>query len=214
MKSNNSSWWANLKSLVKKAGLDQEIINEYSENTLQKRFKSIVMEQVSKYETLSVLPLPERWWTKAAYIEDAKWSRELTRFRLMNAGLGNRDADYKNSAVFVQHGRVVICPLCQKGNNNKIHLLVECEDMINKRNTVKLEETTLGNMINRIRKELNGASNKSITRYFLGQEKNLTRNQYMQRGRVLGEMIDRFMELWSIKAGIKLKRKLDDEERS
>ena len=84
--------------------------------------------------------------------------------------------------------------------------------MVSKRKLVMLGGTNLGDMLDEIWNKLNKASSENITRFFLGQEKKLTRNQYMQRGRALQAIIDDFMIFWSKKTGRHLKRKLDDEE--
>ena len=55
----------------------------------------------------------------------------------MNVGLGNRDTYYRNYAVFVDQGRVVVCPLCSKGPNNEIHLVMECSVLKSERSKIK-----------------------------------------------------------------------------
>ena len=59
-------------------------------------------------------------------MEEGYWSKVLSRFRAMNAGLGNRSAFYKDKAVFVDSGRVVHCPLCLDGPNDDFHMVTRC----------------------------------------------------------------------------------------
>ena len=209
--SKTSSWWKNLKELIHAGDFEEDFILNYNDLDLKKKFKKKILDQITRMETLKVLPLPEKWWRKPMYLEDTSWSKELTRFRVMNAGLGNRDADFKEFAVYVQHGRVIMCPLCLKGSNNEVHLLVECEDLESRRESIPIEELTLKQKLEQIRTILNNPTSASITRYFLGQENDLSRLQYMHRGKALMSMISRFMELWSKKAGRTLQRKFDEE---
>ena len=61
MKADESSWWTNLRCLVIKAGLSEKFIHDYSEESQKQKFKTIMIEQVSKLETLSAMPLPKKW---------------------------------------------------------------------------------------------------------------------------------------------------------
>ena len=63
----------------------------------------------------------------------------------MNVGLGNRENNYRNHAVFVDQGREVVCPLYCKGPNNEIHLVMECRVIKPHLSKIKVDvKTSLG----------------------------------------------------------------------
>ena len=58
----------------------------------------------------------------------------LVKFRSMNSGLGNRDGFRSADAMSQDDGRITICPLCLKGRNDEIHLLLSCSHGENEKN--------------------------------------------------------------------------------
>ena len=56
------------------------------------------------------------------YLDGSEASITLTKFRMGNAGLGNRSTP-----------RVLVCPNCNNGLNNELHLAFECSSMGNLR---------------------------------------------------------------------------------
>ena len=79
--------------------------------------------------SLQLLTILEVWWKKRSYVSAKSWSKTLLTFLTMHAGLGNRTDKYKKYADYIEHGRIVTCPLCNIGTNNEIHILVECKDL-------------------------------------------------------------------------------------
>ena len=73
--------------------------------------EAMISSQVQLLPSLRLLPIPKKWWNPAPNLFGARWRTVITRFRAMNAGLGNRDAYRAADAVTDSGGRVKICPL-------------------------------------------------------------------------------------------------------
>ena len=80
-------------------------------------------------KSLALLPVPARFWRKSPHVEEGEWSIYLSKYRSMNAGLGNRDNISSNYGVTIGEGRIVNCPLCIVGDNTEVHVLVECTEL-------------------------------------------------------------------------------------
>ena len=99
--------------------LTVKAVNEHHE--------AMISAQVQLLPSLRLLPIPKKWWRPAPNLFVARWRTVLTRFRAMNVGLGHGDAYRADDAVTDSGGRVKICPLCLAGDNNKVHLLIQCK---------------------------------------------------------------------------------------
>ena len=157
---------------------------------------------------MRLLPLPLRPWKCQQYIEESRWSKTLSQFRSMNAGLGNRDTYYKNFAVYVGEGRILHCPLCLAGDNDKIHLLTSCRVMRKHRYAFKAESNqSIEEILSRLKCTYKVEDNCHLLRLFLGQERHLCRFQLIARGASLTKLVCSFFEEWSRKAGRQLPRR-------
>ena len=124
--------------------------------------------------SLRLLPLPLKPWKCQQYIEESRWSKTLSQFRSMNAGLGNRDTYYKNFAVYVGEGRILHCPPCLAGDNDKIHLLTSCRVMRKHRYAFKAESNqSIEEILSRLKCTYKVEDNCHLLRLFLGQERHL-----------------------------------------
>ena len=181
--------------------------------TLQKLedfHKKRVTELVGSMATTRLMSLPTIWWKKQRHVEEGAWSRMLSRFRVMNVGLGNRDTYYREYAVFVDQGRVVVCPLCSKGPNNEIHLVMECRVLKSERSKIKIDsDVSLGMEIAKIKDDDPEGDKESWLRQLVGQDKTVSRLRMIQRGIALSCLVDRFFSLWSELIGATVQRRPD-----
>ena len=107
-------------------GKNMEIqLNNYYVETLK--------NEIRRARSLAGLPFPKSWWTKQKYVNDSALSSLVACFRAGNAGLGNRDSEMSIYGISDENGRVKVCQLCHNGNNNEVHLLVECPNMLDVR---------------------------------------------------------------------------------
>ena len=90
-------------------------------------------------KTMSLVYIP-RYWRKKCFVKDTKWSRAFVQFAVQNAGLGNRSDKLSKFALDEDGGRILRCPLCLSGNNNEIHLVVECSNLKIERKRIKSME--------------------------------------------------------------------------
>ena len=60
------------------------------------------------------------------------------KFRSIKFWLGNRVGFRSADAMSQDDGRITICPLCLKGRNNEIHLLLSCSSMERTRRTIQM----------------------------------------------------------------------------
>ena len=148
--------------------------------------------------SLRVLPLPRRWWRPSPHLEDARWSVVLTRFQSMNARLGNRDSYSAADSVMVDGGRILVCPLCLQGPNDKVHLVCDCQTLeVVRKNIVVSGDTSLENMLRELRHKHPGSTSEDVLWVYLGQGHGVSRKQYIERGLALDILVDNFFLLWS-----------------
>ena len=147
--------------------------------------------------SLQLLTIPEVWWKKRSYVSATSWSKTLITFLTMHAGLGNRSDKYKKYAVYIEHGRIVTCPLCNIGSNNEIHILVECKNLKQFRISTKLKSGM--NLEKKLQSYTDYGYKSSAfkARMFLSMEPNLGKADYMERGFILQDLLTEFFSLWS-----------------
>ena len=203
----DSKFMINLDELLMPLGIDRNEVDNKTLANLDSYHVAKVTKELQK-GTLYLMPIPETWWKLQPHVEEGRWSKTLSKFRCMNAGLGNRNVYYKNYAAFIEKGRVAYCPLCLDGRNDETHLVTECEEMESARRTIFLSPTcTLKLCLSQIQEKYNPESNAGLLRLFLGQEKNLCRLNYLRRGMALSELVDHFFFKWSEKVGRPIPRR-------
>ena len=106
----SSDFLDNIRDLLKPLGVLLENVSDSTLTTLENYHKSLYFRAINDLKSLQLLPLPTSFWKKGAHVEEGTWSRSLTRFRLMNAGLGNRDTMFKQDAASTVSGEVKVCP--------------------------------------------------------------------------------------------------------
>jgi len=155
-----------------------------------------ILSQIQEMVTLKLLPIPRKWWTIQNHVENSRWSQMLSKFRSMNAGLGNRDAFRTADSVCQDGGRILQCPLCFMGSNDELHLLIKCESMEQSRSEIKLlNGDSLQATLMKLR--LESRDDFEACRMFLGQDKSLRRTDLADRGLALDILLDRFFLEWS-----------------
>ena len=88
-----------------------------------------VLSEIQTKVTLKLLPIPRKWWRVQPHVADSRWSRAISKFRAMNAVLGNRYF-YRTADTVCHDGWSVLeCPLCFSGSNDEFHLLLKCRTM-------------------------------------------------------------------------------------
>ena len=115
----------------------QELM-DISVKQLHQEYELATLTQIKEMVILKLLPIPQKWWVRQPHVENPCWSSMNMKFRIMNAGLGNRDAYRTANSVCQDWGRILQCPLCFQGSNNEIHLLTKCEVMVKHRQSIKL----------------------------------------------------------------------------
>ena len=98
---------------------------------------------------------------------------------------------------------IVWCPLCCKGPNNEIHLVMECRVIKPHLSKIKVDvKMSLG-----MEKDADPDSDKeSWLRQLIGQDRRTSRLKLIQRGIALSLLVDRFISLWSEKIGVTVHR--------
>ena len=204
----SSAYLLDLERLLEPVGLTLDQVDRESVQVVQEYFESEVIQIMSTKTTLMLMPIPFKWWSLSSHVEEGYWSKVLSRFRAMNAGLGNRSAFYKDKAVFVDNGRVVHCPLCLEGPNDEFHMVMKCAVMGQYRRQVKLRgNVSLEDELQRIRSQCSPESEIDCFRLFLGQELGVPKIDMMHRGWALSEMVDFFFLEWSRKFGSIVQRR-------
>ena len=204
----SNSYRKHLDRLLQPIGENALSVSFSTVERLDEYHRKRVTELVGSMSTTRLLSLPVTWWRKQRHVEEGSWSRTLCRFRIMNVGLGNRDNYYRNHAVFVDQGRVVVCPLCCKGPNNEIHLVMECRVIKPQLSKIKVDvKTSLGMEIAKIKDEDPDGDKESWLRQLIGQDRRTSRLKLVQRGIALSLLVDKFFSLWSEKIGATVHRR-------
>ena len=196
-----SEYLNNLSDLLKPLNLSIDKIDDQSFEKLDSYHKSLVY-RIFPMKTMRLMPLPISWWKKSPHVEEGYWSKSLSRFRTMNAGLGNRDTFYKDYAVSIDRGRVVSCPLCISGPNDEHHLVMVCPALELTRNKLMVSpNNSISGLISKIHQKYHPSDSFECLRLFLGQELGLTRLDYINRGQALEKLVECFFIAWAEKLG-------------
>ena len=188
-----SSFYTDLSRRLSIINQAPEDLSYQSIPLLQEKVKETIISQIKSLKSLDALPLPLKWWHKPLYLREDSWSTTLTEFRVGNAKLGNRDNSLAEVTVTNHQSRTQNCPLCLSGQNNEIHLLVDCKEMTTLRTKQKLlDGHSLQSWINKQRNS--HTSSADIAKRFLGGIIKLRICEYASRGTILMELRDYFME--------------------
>ena len=193
-----SLYYRNIQQTFQPYLAEGQAITEISLKQIQQQYEINIQEKIQSYKTLSLMPLPEVYWKKQVHVEEGPWSKILTKFCSMNMGLGIRDSYHKSYALSVENGRVVTCPICLDGPNDEIHLVMKCKVLKPARESITLENgRSLAQTLNDIRNQYHTESPAETLRYFLGEEPNLSRYNFIGRGVALDILVDTFFKTWS-----------------
>jgi len=148
-----------IQSIVVKTATDQgdsflAKINSY--------YKRMIMNSVRTKQSLAALPSPKIWWKKQNYVNESSLSGIIAKFRSGNAGLGNRDSTMSCFGISNNLGQVKVCQLCHNGNNNEVHVMTECTELIdvrtrrgwNGRTVLQMLNMSQGSSVQKMRKLL------------------------------------------------------------
>ena len=92
----------------------------------------------------------------------------------------------RNYAVFVDQGKVVICPLCSKVSNNEIHLVMECSIKKPEISRIRFnKDVSVGMEIARIKDADPEGDKESWLRQLIGQDKSVSRLRKIERSRTV-----------------------------
>ena len=80
--------------------------------------KSIKTLKEHRSHSLKYLPEYPDKMGRQKYLGNSVYSSTLAKFRLGNANLGNKESP-----------AILVCPCCQAGPNNELHLVLECKAM-------------------------------------------------------------------------------------
>ena len=191
--STTSLYIIRLKQMLKSMGLEETLENIETkdiENSYKSKIRSALLEKKSLY----LMPIPKVWWKKLIFMQNSVWSRTFAQFLVQNAGLGNRTDKLARYGLDLDNGRILKCPLCKNGNNNEIHLVIDCNIMNDIRTSHKLlEGESFKSWLNNRRQD------DSLTkmREFMGGYKLLSFANYLDRGLFLMMIRRVFFERWS-----------------
>ena len=179
-------------------------IESLTVKAVHEHYEAVISAQVQLLPSLRLLPIPRKWWKPAPHLFGARWRTVITRFKVMNAGLGNRDAYRAADAVADSGGRVKICPLCLNGDNNEVHLLIQCKRLNYCRTKILVHG---GVSLDRVLAELriSSSDDAECVRRFLGQSSH-TCKELMERGLALDILLDEFFLEWSKASGKTFKK--------
>ena len=202
IESGSSEYLSNLDELLGCVKVTHKNIDNSTLSLVNDYHTDLLVQALATRKTFRIMPIPKRWWKKSSHVEEGPWSKMLSKFRCMNAGLGNRDNIYRNLAVSVAGGMVVDCPLCLSvDSNNEIHILTKCPVLDPQRNSIMVKPgQSLHHTLVEISQTYSAQSPEETTRLFIGQERSLTRLDLMRRGNALIKLMDAFFAAWSAKA--------------
>ena len=203
----NSTYLNNLNSLLAQYNLTHDTLTGSSLSDIEAQIINNVTMSVQLKSSLNLLPIPTKFWKMSAHVEEGLWSKMFSRFRCMNAGLGNRDTHYKSYAVHIEDGRISDCPLCITGPNNEVHLLTGCTVMNRHRAQIMVGDRPLKVTLDTIYTEYRPPSLQELARLFLGQQAGLTKQDYIHRGNALINLVDSFFDEWSARIGREIDRR-------
>ena len=198
---------SNLSSMLASYGLTFINLPSNTHRTLSDHHRRILLARVQSLSSLSLLTISRVWWKLQLHVEESRWSRVLVRFRCMNAGLGNRDHYRSADSLSQDDGRVTVCPLCLLGPNTELHVLLGCTSLRRSRSTIfMLSGVSLESLLVSIRHSYNCQSDQEVARFFLGQERGLTRMNLVDRGLALDVLLTAFYSQWSVLRGRTISR--------
>ena len=181
----------------------------YSENSDFSNLNSKMLCSFHEDEILAKIQLlPSLKLLRIPHLLNSRWSSILSRFKVSNAGLGNRDAYRTADAVLESGGRVTLCPICLNGPNNEIHLLLHCEPLGIKRKRIYVSgNISLETSLEMLRKSPGEAGDEECIRNFLGKP-GMQLRELVDRGLALDILLDEFFLMWSNKSGKTIDRRV------
>ena len=192
----NNAYISNTMDILGHLGNSPRELMNISTKQLHQEYELAALTQIQEMVTLKLLPIPKKWWVLQSHVENTRWSTMIVKFRIMNAGLGNRDAYRAADSVCQDGGRILQCPLCYQGSNNEIHLLLKCEMMSKHRQSIKLRNgLSIHDYIHSLQKP--NLDELSAIRRFLTQEKGVSKLDMVDRGIALEMLVDKFFLEWS-----------------
>ena len=151
------------------------------ELSVDKFFKQEMATTLTDHRNHSLKYLPEypEGMGRQRYITLSESSSVLTKFRLGNANLGNKESP-----------AILVCPGCNSGQNNELHLVFQCHAMDNLRN-----EPWMQNVLKQAsdQERFDNSDNRKL-RSFLGGD-HATAKRLHDRGTYLSILRQKHLEL-------------------
>ena len=199
IKLKDTNFILNLRKFLEPINMDENSLDFTAIGRLNEYHKGLVLNLVRTVPTLRLMTSPKRWWTLQPHVDGGEWSKVLSSFRAMNAGLGNKIYFYKSKALFkIKNEQLVLdCPICLDGTNEELHLVMSCKRMEKARRLIKVGSMlSLKDKLDFIRAHYCAESNENCLRLFLGEEVGLKQKDYVNRGLALAQLLEYFFMEW------------------
>ena len=198
-KSNNDSkFWQSTKEMLQRVDILEDNITLVEPRTIDEQMVKIIKNEIYSKQTLELVLPPKKWWSIREGVFNREWSRVFLQFKYMNAGLGNRDTYYKNAAhIATQDGQVFVCPLCQKGRNDEVHIIDQCSMLEEFRVRTKYNANkTLRQLLQSLRTS-NHHDSLSVVKRFFGAGRDLSWKDIRRKGEILERLRDEYFLKWA-----------------
>lgn len=194
---NQNLLWKRLKELTTEESIKTPI-HELSVRDITIHFERKMRRSMIEMKTMNWLTIPRSPWKMKKFMLDSEWARTYVQFLTQNAGLGNnRTNKLSNYAISNEAGRIIFCPLCGKGYNNELHLVLKCEKLTGVRRDHQMRDNSTVQAW--IEDRRNQDDDKIMREFFGGLQQDLP--FYIDRGLYLITLRRKFFQLWSEKCG-------------
>ena len=206
--SGRSLYIKNLEVLLEKYRGEDQKLGDITIKQIHLSHQLEIQDSIQKLVSLQLNMVPTRWWKPTKFLSDSRCSNVMTRFKCMNAGLGNRDAYRAADAVAESSGRVITCPLCLEGKNNEIHIALRCKKLSYERSVIQVGSKPLSIVLDQLMQRPDVIDEIDALRIFLGDRK-MDLSTYLERGMALDILVDTFFKKWSTVSGRHIDRRVN-----
>ena len=197
----NTRFWTTTIELMEKLGIFNKSPEELEVTYAANQLERFLMEEVYSKQTLELVTEPKNWFRLQEGVSNHEWSKVFLQFKYMNAELGNRDSYFKGATPFTTaDGRVFVCPLCNVGRNDEVHLIDQCLELEDFRKKVKYDSNkTLRQLLQSLRTKSHRDS-LSVAKQFFGAGGQLGWKDIRRRGEILIKLRHEFLMKWAEKS--------------
>ena len=118
----------------------------------------------------------------------------------MPKSVRNRDSYYKEAAPYTTpDGRVFVCPLCNIGRNDEVHLIEQCSKLEDFRVKTKYDPNRTLRQLLQSLKTTTHKDPLTVTKLFFGAGKQLSWKEVRRRGEILIKLKHEFFLKWAEK---------------